>query len=264
MLLEYALAAVIGLALGVAVNWLANVLPGAAGRQPPSETLDGKAAPAAEESDLAAAEGPTAQQRSLTGVRYVLVELVLAGFAVALLVHEGWSVLFGIHVAYVTFFALVAVIDIEHRLVLNVLMLPAFAVALVEVLVSGRVKPLDALAGYAIAQILVMGFYLLGEVYLWVVNSGRDEPITEVAFGFGDVTLATFCGLVVGFPRVVPMLVLMILFGAVFALLYLLIQAMVSHRYHAHTPLPYGPSILLAATLLLVWGEAVARFFGAP
>ena len=159
-------------------------------------------------------------------------------------------------------FALIAVIDIEHRLVLNVVMYPAFAIAILEVLLSGRDGAIDAFAGYAIAQIVVLGFYLLGHVYLWLVNTRRGEPVDEVAFGFGDVTLATFCGLVVGYPRVLFMLILMILFGGLFALLYVVYRAMGAREYRAHTPLPYGPSILLAATIMLLWGREVAQLLG--
>ena len=83
--------------------------------------------------------------------------------------------------------------------------------------------------------------------------------VTEVAFGFGDVTLATFCGLVVGFPGVTLMLVLMVLLGALFALLYIVSRGLFARGYRAHTPLPYGPSIILAAVIMLLWGADVIR-----
>lgn len=250
MMLGTILAALGGLALGAVVNWLADRLP--AMRMTPT---------GAHEGDTAPAEAPTRPRRLR---RYAAVEVLLAAVAVYLWVRYGPSARFGILLFYMALFTLIAVIDIEHRLVLNVVMFPAFAVALLEVLLSGRLVPLNGLAGYAVAQIIVMGFFLLGQVYLWAVNARRGgQPVTEVAFGFGDVTLATFCGLIVGYPGVMLMLVLMVLLGGLFALLYLVVQALAAREYRAHTPLPYGPSIILAASMLLLWGKDIARLLGA-
>jgi len=234
-----------GLALGALVNWLATVLPARRAAQMDAGTP---------------AETPAPAGRPVA--RIVAVEIVLGALAGYLWWRFGASVMFGVLLFYVTVFTLIAVIDIEHRLVLNVVMLPAFVVALLEVFLSGRREPVEALAGYAVAQIVVMGIYLMGHVYLNAVNARRGEPVTEVAFGFGDVTLATFCGLIIGYPGVIVMLVLMVLFGGLFALLYVLGRMLFAKGYRAHTPLPYGPSIILAAMVLLVWSKELARQLG--
>ncbi len=241
MLLPSVLGALVGLALGGLVNLLAD-------RLPPRDEVP------------AHATAPLTAPRAL---RIVAVEIVLAGTAVYLGLREGFTVFAAVNLIYISLFVLMAVIDIEHRLVLRSVMLPAFVFALLEVLFSGRIRPLDALAGFAIGQIVLTAFYLLGEVYLHFINARRGQPVEEVAFGSGDVTLGTFCGLVVGFPRVVPMLIAMIFIGAGLALLFLLVRLILVRRYEVHIPLPYGPAILLAATLLLLWGPAVARLFGA-
>ncbi len=210
-----------------------------------------------------AVAAPLIRARHTTWLRILAVEIILAMLTAYLWQREGFTLKFGIYLFYMSLFVLIAVIDIEHRLVLNIVMLPAFVVGAFEVLLSRRIPFLDAMAGFAIAQLVLLAFFGLGEVYLWIVNAGRKEPVTEVALGGGDVTLATFCGMVVGFPGVVLMLFLMVVFGAALALLYLAYRVVVVRKYQAHTALPYGPAILLAATLLLLWGPAVARFFGA-
>lgn len=252
MLLGYALAALGGLTLGIVVNLLADRLPAL------RHAKDEEAREVSGGDDEAQSGWPYSHLP-----RVIAVELVLAAFAAYLWHKVGLTPQLFILMLYVALFALIAVIDIEHRLVLNAVMLPAFAFALVEVLVSGRVPVLQAFAGYAIAQVVVLAFYLFGVLYLRIVNARRNKPVTEVAFGFGDVTLATLCGLVVGYPRIVLMLVLMILLGGLFGLLYIIFQAVTARRYRAHAALPYGPAILLAATLMLVWGESMARLFGA-
>lgn len=241
MLLGSAFSVLVGLALGALINLLADCLP------PRAET----------------SAGAPALLGMLHLLRIVIVEALLAGAALYLWLREGATLLAIVDLLYIALFALIAVIDIEHRLVLRSVMLPAFTFALLEVLFSGRIKPLDALAGFAIGQIVLTAFYLLGEVYLRFINARREEPVEEVAFGSGDVTLGTFCGLVVGFPRVVPMLILMIFIGAALALIFLVVRLALQRRYEAHIAMPYGPAILLAAALLLLWGPAVARLFGA-
>lgn len=202
------------------------------------------------------------------GTRLAGTAVVLALLSVFAWQRAGFGGEYAVLMAYLALFALVGVIDIEHKLVLNVVMLPAFAFALVEVLLNGRATPIESLAGFAIAQIVVMAFFLLGGVYqrgLGGTGAGEgEEDDAEIAFGFGDVTLATFCGLVVGYPRVIPMLVLMVLAGAALAVVYLIVQAVAGKGYRGDTALPYAPAILIAATVMLLWAEPFARMLGAP
>lgn len=250
MLGGYILSALGGILLSVPLNLLADYLPRRSG-----SALD----------DLADVPGLDESDASRPIVRYVVVALLMAASVAYLWSREGLTPSFGILTFYMAVFALVGIIDVEHRLILSIVVLPAFAFAILEVLLGTRIAALSGFAGYAIAQIVVMAFYLFGEVYLWFINRGKppEERVEEVAFGFGDVSLATFCGFVVGFPSVIPMLVLMVLSGAAFAILYVIIRALTRHDYQAHTALPYGPAILVAATLMLLWGPSVARLMGA-
>lgn len=242
MALGLILSALAGLALGALVNWLAGVLPAMRTTAAVGETEETPSPPAA-------------QKRPL--VRVIVVEIILALFGAYLWGRYGGTAEFGVLLFYTALFTLIAVIDIEHRLVLNVVMFPAFVVALLEVIISPRITAMQGLSGYAVAQIVVMGFFLLGQVYLWIINARRDRPVTEVAFGFGDVTLATFCGLVVGYPDVFAMLVLTVLAGGLSALIYIVSRMLPSREYRAHTPLPYGPSIIVSAVVLLLWSDQI-------
>jgi leader peptidase (prepilin peptidase)/N-methyltransferase len=247
MVAGYLLAVLLGAICGVPVNLLADRLPGSASDTPEEVILQ---------------QTKPGRQR-LAWLRYAVVEAVLVAASIYLWWRYSPSLLYAVHLLYLAIFTLIAVVDIEHRLVLRSIMLPAFAFALAEVLLSGRIEPLNGLAGFAIGQIALMAFYLLGEGYLRLVNARRAQPVEEVAFGSGDVTLGTFCGLLLGYPLIVPMLVLMVLIGGALAAAFVLVRLAVARRYQAHMPLPYGPAILLATTLLLLWGPAIARWFGA-
>ncbi len=262
MALGYLIAAVGGLALGLLVNWLAGWLPQYAVQPDQPEGSE----ESADESEPVTSPGEPSKSRWWgPTLRAILVELFLAAMSVYLWQREGTTLLFAIFLFYTAIFTLIAVIDIETKLVLNVLMLPAFVITLIEVFIGGRFGNFrEPFAGYAIAQIAVMGIYLLGQVYLGLVNRRAITPVDEVAFGFGDVTLATYCGLVVGYPRVIFMLILMILLGALFAILYVLISPFVKREVRSHMAMPYGPAIVTAALLFLIWGEPIARLMGAP
>jgi leader peptidase (prepilin peptidase)/N-methyltransferase len=278
MIIGYVLTAVGGILLGGIVNWLADQLPLLAGGDEDEDAPE--QSQKVEPQKLSAPRclqcgrprhplsylGLTSwilgkrrcdQCGSLLSFRHLAVEVGLAAAYCYLWSRSGASPLFGILAFYFALFALIAVVDIEHRLVLNVVMLPAFVIALIEVLLSGRVGFREALMGYAIGQLIVMGIFLLGGVYLWLVNTSRQQPVTEIAFGFGDVTLATFCGLVVGYPLVFGLLITMILAGGAIAVLYILYRIVVARDYHPHIPIAYGPAILLGAAIMLLWGRSL-------
>jgi leader peptidase (prepilin peptidase)/N-methyltransferase len=279
MVLGYALAIMGGILLGGIVNWLADQLPQLGesdeeARDKDTETVrvepQGMTAPRCLKCEarrsVLAYLGLTAwllgKRRcgscdNRLPFRHLAVEILLAAASAYLWSREGLTLSFGILLFYLTLFALIAVIDIEHRLVLNIVMFPAFVIALIEVVFSRRIGVNEGLMGYAVGQIVVLGFFLLGGVYLWIVNTARQKPVTEAAFGFGDVTLATFCGLIVGVPGVLPMLILMILLGGLIAALYMAYRLVIVRDYHPHIPIAYGPAILLAATVMLLWGKNI-------
>jgi len=74
--------------------------------------------------------------------------------------------------------------------------------------------------------------------------------------GGGDVTLATFVGLIVGFPLIIEALVLTILIGAGVSLL-LIVTRVRTLRDH----IPYGPFIVAGAIITLLWGYSIAEWF---
>src|SRR5690606_12958098 len=170
-----------GLALGALVNWLATVLPARRAAQMDAGTP---------------AETPAPAGRPVA--RIVAVEIVLGALAGYLWWRFGASVMFGVLLFYVTLFTLIAVIDIEHRLVLNVALFPAFVVALLEVPGSGGRVAVEGRAGRAIGQLVVVGIHPLGHVDRTAGTARRGAPVPGGACGCRDVTAATFCGLIIG------------------------------------------------------------------
>lgn len=146
-------------------------------------------------------------------------------------------------------FLLIAVIDIEHRLILHVVSLPAAIVIGLLGMVSPSPGVLRTLAGGAVGFIAVLGLFMLGEVFTRAVNRMRGRPLDEVAFGFGDVNLAGLIGLAVGWPGVVAALLVGMLSAGLFSLAYLIVM-LARKRYTAFIPIPYGPFLILGAFLV--------------
>ncbi len=96
--------------------------------------------------------------------------------------------------------------------------------------------------------------YLLGDVFAKSLARARGRSLDEVAFGFGDVTLAGLIGLIVGWPAVVLALLVGILTAGLFSLGYL-IMMLARRRYTAFTPIPYGPFLILGASMVHFGGR---------
>lgn len=156
---------------------------------------------------------------------------------------------------YSVIFVLVLVIDLEHKLILNVVMYPAWVVALI----GSFLHPSPyfyrlALVGGAVGFGLLLLIYLLGELFVKVMSRIRGKPIHAVAFGFGDVRLGGFIGLVVGFPYVLNALLIAILLGGLTGLVYWFVRAIILRRYSLFTAIPYGPFLVIGAMYVMFAG----------
>ncbi len=197
-------------------------------------------------------------------LRHPLVEastVVLFVFLWSLSSRGGGAWPLPILLAYSWTLLLVLVIDAEHRLILNVVIYPALALAgMVSLFHPTRGAQWFWLGG-AFGFAFVYGIYLLGALFGFLVSRRRRRPLQEVVFGMGDVKLAAFIGLVVGFPQVIFALVLGILLGGVAALGVLLYQVLVRRRYSAFTAMPYGPFLVVGAWVMLWFGREVLRWY---
>jgi leader peptidase (prepilin peptidase)/N-methyltransferase len=146
------------------------------------------------------------------------------------------------------YFAVVTVIDLEHRLILHPV--TAAGVILCGVIGALRHGVLPTVIGGAVGFLLMLVLYLLGELFTRWLSRRREEPVEEVALGFGDVNLAGVIGLLLGWPGIVPGLILAILLGGLGSIVYL-IWMWARRKYQALSAIPYGPFLVLSAVILL-------------
>ncbi len=153
------------------------------------------------------------------------------------------------------FFSVVAVIDLEYRVVLHPVSLfgAALGLGVGIYLRSGNSIAsgiLSTLIGGAAGFGIMLALYYLGVFYVRRTAKKKGLPPDEVALGFGDVNLAGILGLMLGWPAISVCLFLAILGGGIISLLVIL-GLLVTKKYHAFTAIPYAPFLLLAAIYLL-------------
>ncbi len=151
-------------------------------------------------------------------------------------------------------FLLITIIDVEHRLILHVVSLPSILLVGAIGALHPSIGPLKTLLGGVAGFGATFALFLLGAVFARWVADRRDQPLEEVAFGFGDVTLGTLIGVAVGWPGVVLALTIGVLAAGVFSLAYLL-WMLVRGRYQPYLPIPYGPFLILGALLVYLGGR---------
>jgi leader peptidase (prepilin peptidase)/N-methyltransferase len=146
------------------------------------------------------------------------------------------------------YFAVVAVIDLEHRLVLHPVSWLGAAVGLLIGL--SRLSLLDTLAGGALGFGVMLGLYFFGVLFNRVMARLRNQEIDEVALGFGDVNLAGIIGLMLGWQEVIGALLIAILLGGLVSGLLMAGMALL-RRYNPLTAIPYAPFLLIGAIIFL-------------
>ena len=142
---------------------------------------------------------------------------------------------------YIAVLILVIVIDLEHRLILHVVTFPTTAFALIASFFLTDNNLRLALAGAVAGFIFFYLAYLLGR-----------RLFGPGALGFGDVTLATMMGAMLGFQRIFFALVLGILLAGIFGLL-----ALASRRASRRTYFPYGPFLAIGGITTIIWGDQI-------
>jgi len=151
----------------------------------------------------------------------------------------------------------VAVIDLEHRLILAPLSLFGLALALVlGVLLHGWV---DTLIGGVAGFLILYCFYLFGKIFTRLRARRLGVADAEEALGSGDVTLATVLGLLLGWPLIWFALLMAVLAAGLVSLIILGVALARGHyRQQAFNLfIPYAPFFIFSAVLLLYFPQVV-------
>jgi len=172
-----------------------------------------------------------------------------------------------LYTAYVAVLEVILVIDVEHRLILNRLIWPAIALALLSIPLRAwmaaneasrhwvAAPPIGGLNDILSPWAAGMLSFLLGGVIGLVVFAAM-WLIAPQGMGAGDVKLALFVGLITGFPGVLWAIVGSFLLAGLAAALLLLFR-----RVGLKSEMPFAPFMVLAAIVVLLYGERLLRWY---
>jgi leader peptidase (prepilin peptidase)/N-methyltransferase len=142
---------------------------------------------------------------------------------------------------------LVFVIDLEQRLILRIVILPAIGLAIVGSHFYPGLSLRRALLGGAFAFLFFFLVVIIGRLLF-----------RRTAMGQGDANLAAFVGLITGFPEVILALIITVCLGGLVSLV-----LVASGSKGLRSYIPYG--VFLAAgglSVLLFAGEILSLYFG--
>ena len=257
-----------GLLLGGIVNVLADNLPQGRVLSLP-RYRDGRVRPLAAWLGLGAflfqlrrsSDSSEESNASPLSWRYPLTELALTALLLSanLVGNANGQLAFGQQILqqiYVIAFVLLAVVDIEHRRILFFPVVAACLLALVDAALFPQQPPAlpSSLAGGAVGGIVFSLVYAGGQIYARLRSDGGAMP---TPFGKGDIYLMVLGGLVVGFPTVLALMVIAVFLGGLGALAYIAALRLQGRRYEQFTVLPYGPYLLAATYLLMLFPNII-------
>jgi leader peptidase (prepilin peptidase)/N-methyltransferase len=185
-------------------------------------------------------------------LRAPLMEFLTGIVFAFLAARYSFNLYFVIICAFSALLILVSIIDLEHKLILTVLVLPATVLALIAgpILFGGAAATLQtlrperillSLLGAIVGYAITLAMYWFGQVFVRFMNRNRRQKITTVAFGFGDVRLGGLLGALVGFPAIFYAILYAVLLGGIGALVAILLATLRQGQYRAFTAIPYGP-----------------------
>jgi leader peptidase (prepilin peptidase)/N-methyltransferase len=186
--------------------------------------------------------------------RILLVEAATALMFGLLTWHYGLAPELAMILIYACLFLVIFVIDLEHQLILDVVLYPAMALAFVFSFFwfgAGdyphwpEMGVLSALLGGAVGFAFMIVPYLIARAYYG--SEGMGE---------GDIYLGVLIGLVTGFPLVFIALIVGIIVGGAVAVSLLALKI---RRRRDH--IPFGPFLAAAALATLIWGGQIVDWY---
>jgi len=135
-------------------------------------------------------------------------------------------------------------IDLDHKLILDVITLPGIVLGLIFCRLLGTARG-DALLG------AVGGF-----AALWLLRQGYQRLRGVEGLGFGDVKLAAMLGAWLGWQGVLMTFLAGSFLGTVIGL-----GLVIARRADSRTALPYGVFLAPSAMAVTLWGHAAWRWY---
>lgn len=175
-----------------------------------------------------------------TTTRYLITWILAIALGCLSAIRSGTPIEAFVLAIYAWFLLGIGIIDIEHRLVLNRMLLPALPVVIIGNLIAGLPTLLSAFTGGVVG----FGIFLL----IALIKPG--------SMGMGDVKLAGVIGLATGIPGIL-LTILLCIFSGGFAAFFILLRS----RFQRGQTMAYAPYLVLGAWATLYFGTDLWRIY---
>ena len=250
---------VLGLAGGFFINYVSDVLPGTRRFSQPA-CLHCQAPFSWTEYLTLLACRACGTRRSLR--TWLVLALTVASF-VYLWLNPSKALGLPLGMVVLVYFAVITVIDFEHRLILHPTSLFGAVLGLIVgtvihskvdgILLGAGKSLLGGLIGFGVMFMLYQFGTLVARIRARKMQAEGLADDEEEALGGGDVYLAGVLGLMLGWPFIIYALSYGILLGGLVSFLFVL-ALMVRRRYSSEalmTFIPYGPYFIIGAFYVL-------------
>ncbi len=188
-------------------------------------------------------------------IRVWVVQIVIMALSLYSFIHPPTRIGYWGGLILMTYFGIVFVIDMEHRLILH----PTSIFGALLALILGTITRglTTALLGGLGGLVILLAFYYFGVLFARYrakrMRAQGIEADDEDALGQGDVILATVLGFLVGWPLIWILIIMSTLLGGLISFI-LVIGLLITRRYNANALMmfiPYGPYFLISASLIV-------------
>jgi len=177
--------------------------------------------------------------------RYPAVEALLGVLSLALFIRYGLSYQYILFIIFVASLVTIGFIDLNHRIIPDVLSLSGIIIGLVASFIIGHISWLDSLIG-----VIAGGgsLFLIAAVYERV--TGRE------GMGGGDIKLLAMIGAWMGWRPLLLVVLIASLIGAIVGSAFILIKGK-----GFHLRIPFGPFLSFGALLLFFFGPEITSWY---
>jgi len=183
--------------------------------------------------------------RSAISLRYPVVEILSGSFALGVYVTFGFSIEAMIVFLFICTLLVVTFIDIDHRIIPDLITLPGIPICFIASLVLGKITPLASLGGI-----------LLGGGSLWTVAWGYSLLTGKEGMGGGDIKLLAMIGALIGWKGVLFTIFISSAVGTITGII-----VMIGSRQRGKLAVPFGPFLSIGAMLYIFFGDLIIHWY---
>ncbi len=174
---------------------------------------------------------------------YPFIELITAVLLTAGFLQFGWSWKFAIFFVLGPTLVIITAIDIEHRIIPNIITLPGILFGLAGGIYLEGVWP--AVIGLFCGSGL---FLLIGEIYYKLRG--------EIGMGMGDIKYIAGAGALLGWQKTFLVIFLAAFLGSIVGL-----AGMLNQRLNGMSQIPFGPFLAAGTLVAFFWGDELVLLY---